>query len=205
MTVGDIKIESLKLMEINDTDISVEILEDLQEDENYKEYFSRMPGAITRAIHRIKTVGAIPEKSYTEIILENAEILRYKLLEKITDFSKLKRVVLERNNIYIGNYPYTFEGENLVLFNIRAGSKLTLIYEPLMPVIRSTTDNNLEIALPDELSVIIPYFVKADVFEQDEPELATQARNIFELMLAEYKTQEQNVEINIDSIYKQGY
>ena len=184
MTVGDIKVETLKLMEINDTDVSVETLEDFEQDENYKEYFSRMSGSINRAINRIKTAGAVPEKSYTETVSENTGILRYNISEKISDFSKLKRVVLEMKNTYISNYPYTFEGTNIVLFNIRAGSKVTLIYEPLMPVIRTTTSNDTEIPLPDELSAIIPYFVKADVYEQDEPELATQSRNIFELMLA---------------------
>ena len=205
MTVGDIKVETLKLMEINDTDVSVETLEDFEQDENYKEYFSRMSGSINRAINRIKTAGAVPEKSYTETVSENTGILRYNISEKISDFSKLKRVVLEMKNTYISNYPYTFEGTNIVLFNIRAGSKVTLIYEPLMPVIRTTTSNDTEIPLPDELSAIIPYFVKADVYEQDEPELATQSRNIFELMLAEYKGQEQHAEINIDSVYKQGW
>ena len=74
-----------------------------------------------------------------------------------------------------------------------------------MPVITSVTDDATEIPLPDELASIIPYFVKADVYELDEPELATQSRNIFEGMLAEYWAQEQNVEAGIDEVYSQGY
>ena len=190
MTVGEIKIESLKLMEINGTDISTETLEDLYSNENYKEYLSRMPGAITRALHRFKTVGVIPEKSYSETM---------------EDFSKLNRVVVEGRNTYCANYPYTFEGKNVVLFNLRIGNTVTFIYEPKVQIVLTTTDDAMEIPIPDDLSSIIPYFVKADVFEQDEPELATQARNIFELMLAEYKKQEDNVPISIDSVYKQGW
>ena len=205
MTVGEIKIESLKLMEINGTDISTETLEDLYSNENYKEYLSRMPGAITRALHRFKTVGVIPEKSYYETMEENKSIARVDLSEKISDFSKLNRVVVEGRNTYCANYPYTFEGKNVVLFNLHIGNIVTFIYEPKVPLVLTTTDDAMEIPIPDDLSSIIPYFVKADVFEQDEPELATQARNIFELMLAEYKKQEDNVPISIDSVYKQGW
>ena len=205
MTVGEIKIESLKLMEINGTDISTETLEDLSSNENYKEYLSRMPGAITRALHRFKTVGVIPEKSYSETIEENKNIARFDLSEKIEDFSKLNRVVVEGQNTYCGNYPYTFEGKNVVLFNLRIGNMVTFIYDPKVPFVLTTTDDDMEIPIPDDLSSIIPYFVKADVFEQDEPELATQARNIFELMLAEYKKQEDNVPVSIDSVYNQGW
>lgn len=205
MTVGEIKIESLKLMEINGTDISTETLEDLYSNENYKEYLSRMPGDITRALHRFKTVGVIPEKSYCETIEENKNIARFDLSEKIEDFSKLNRVVVEGQNTYCGNYPYTFEGKNVVLFNLRIGNMVTFIYDPKVPFVLTTTDDSMEIPIPDDLSSIIPYFVKADVFEQDEPELATQARNIFELMLAEYKKQEDNVSVSIDSVYKQGW
>ena len=91
------------------------------------------------------------------------------------------------------------------MFNLHKGNTVTFLYEPRMPVITSVTDDTTEIPLPDELASIIPYFVKADVYELDEPELATQSRNIFEGMLAEYWSQEQNVEAGIDEVYSQGY
>lgn len=206
MTVADIKIQTLKLMEINDTDISPVILPELYSDENYKIYLSQMPPAITRAMNRIKMAGVIPQKSYTlEPIEENRLSAKYELGTLIPDFSKLRRVVVESEYGYCGNYPYTFEGANVVLFNLHKGNTVTFLYEPKMPVITSVTADDTEIPLPDELAAIIPYSVKADVFEQDEPELATQARNIFEGMLAEYWSQEQNVEASVDEVYSQGY
>lgn len=206
MTLGDVKIQTLKLMEINNADITVDLLPDLISDENYKEYLSRMPSSVTRAMNRIKTVGAVPKKSY-----EFPEETDYYMIKKIAlgneieDFSKLERIVVSGHNTYCGNYPYTFEGENVVLFNIKAGNTITVIYEPKMPVFTTLSDDALEIPLPEELASIIPYFVKADVFEQDEPELATQARNIFELMLAEYIPQNENIQHFIQSDYSQRW
>lgn len=206
MTVADIKIQTLKLMGLNSEDISPAILPDLYADENYTDYLSQMPPAITRAMNRIKTAGVVPQKSFSEDALtENKRIAKYDLNALIPDFSKLRRVVVESETGYCGNYPYTFEGVNVVLFGLRDGQTVTFIYEPKMPVITTVTPDSTEIPLPDELAALLPYFVKADVYEQDEPELATQARNIFELMLAEYIPQEQNVESGIASVYTQGW
>ena len=165
-----------------------------------------MPPAITRALNRIKTAGAVPQKSYSaDALAENKRIAKYDLNALISDFSKLRRVIIESAVGYCGNYPYTFEGVYVVLFGLRIGQTVTFIYDPKMPVITTLTPDSTEIPLPDELAALLPYFVKADVYEQDEPELATQARNIFELMLAEYIPQEQNVESEIASVYTQGW
>lgn len=205
MTVADIKIQTLKLMEINSADISPSILQELYSDENYKDFLSQMPPAITRAMNRIKTAGAVPQKSYAlEPLEDSRRISKYELGTLIPDFSKLRRVVVESDCGYCGNYPYSFEGANVVLFNLHKGNTVTFVYEPKMPVITVVTPDDTEIPLPDELAGIIPYSVKADVYEQDEPEIATQARNIFEGMLAEYWPQEQNVEAGIDEVYSQG-
>lgn len=206
MTLADLKVQSLLLLNINDIKISVENLEDVESDDNYKDLFSRMPAAIMRAMNRIKAAGVIPKKTYNAgIIEENTNIARYDLSTEISDFSKLVRVVVSGNNFYCGNYPYTFEGINVVLFGLRKGWNVTFIYEPKMPFINIVSDNATEIPLPEELVSIIPYFVKADIYEQDEPELSTQARNIFEGMLAAYVPQEENVEAFVESVYKSGW
>lgn len=206
MTLADLKVQSLLLLNINDIKISVENLEDVESDNNYKDLFSRMPAAIMRAMNRIKTAGVIPKKTYDAAAVEdNTNIARYDLSTEISDFSKLVRVVVSGNNFYCGNYPYTFEGINVVLFGLRKGWNVTFIYEPKMPFINIVSDNATEIPLPEELASIIPYFVKADIYEQDEPELSTQARNIFEGMLAAYVPQEENVEAFVESVYKSGW
>ena len=207
MTVAEIKIQTLKLMEINKADISLENYPSLKEDENYKEYLSRMPASITRAMNRIKTSGAVPDKSYSYPERDKSALFaEYEPNTDIPDFSKLKRVALKTQYGYASSVPFMFEGTKVIVPNVKQGCVVTFIYEPKMPVITPITDDlNTEIPLPEELCSIIPYFVKADVFEQDEPALATQARNIFEAMLAEYQPQEQNAEQSIQSVYTQGW
>ena len=128
MTLADLKVQSLLLLNINDIKISVENLEDVEPDNNYKDLFSRMPAAIMRAMNRIKAAGVIPKKTYDAAAVEdNTNIARYDLSTEISDFSKLVRVVVSGNNFYCGNYPYTFEGINVVLFGLRKVWNVTFI------------------------------------------------------------------------------
>ena len=55
MTLGEIKIEALKLMFTNSQhDIAVSDLSNLYQDGNYGSYLVNMPGAINRAFDRIQ-------------------------------------------------------------------------------------------------------------------------------------------------------
>ena len=59
-------------------------------------------------------------------------------------------------------------------------------YMPKTPYITSTTPNNTEIDIPEVLARAIPYFIKAELYELEEPQVSASARNIFESALAEY-------------------
>lgn len=94
------------------------------------------------------------------------------------------------NNARVGD-AYYFEGE----CNVWNGSEWEVVdedetfeieYMPIPQMITSTTDNNTELEIPESLARIIPYFIKADLYELDEPNLSANARNIFESALTEY-------------------
>lgn len=59
-------------------------------------------------------------------------------------------------------------------------------YMPKAQYFTSTTPNETEIDIPEVLARAIPYFIKAELYEQEEPQLSASARNIFENALAEY-------------------
>lgn len=62
----------------------------------------------------------------------------------------------------------------------------TIEYNPIIPQINESTSNDTKLEIPEALARIIPYFVKGDLYEQDEPQLSATARNIFESALTEY-------------------
>ena len=83
MNWGEIQIESLKKMFINNDDLSIDKLEDYKKEKKYKTYLFAMPQACNEAINYIVSRLGSNEKLYT---LEKEENEFYDLSQKITDF-----------------------------------------------------------------------------------------------------------------------
>ena len=228
MKLGEIKLESLRLMNANDENLSIENLGLYAQDERYKDYLDRMNGSINRAISRFMTYKVIPTKtidlkpSQGETI---KQFLRFNLKNILSDFNSLERIIYIYERV-VPNIEYQMVTDGVVLipfdssymfkgvaekeptnpregdaYNINGECKywngsgweivnedemFTFEYYPILPHITATTDNQTEIEIPETLARIIPYFVKAELYELDEPNLSATARNIFENALTEY-------------------
>lgn len=228
MKLGEIKLESLRLMNANDEDLNIVNLETYRQDDRYRDYLDRMPGAINRAISRFMTYKAIPTMM-EEVKPSQGETLKQFLkldLKKILpNFSELERVVYIYERV-VPNIEYQSLTDGVILIPFRSGylykgmvdelpetakdgdaynmegicyfwngneweevneeESFQIEYVPKIDMVDATTDNNYELPIPEALARIIPYFVKADLYEQDEPQLSATARNIFESALTEY-------------------
>lgn len=240
MNLGEIKLESLRLMFANDEDLNIDgfnITKDnngdiisigYRQDDRYRDYLDRMPGAINRAMSRFMTYKVIPTTT-KEIKPSQGETFKQYLkldLKKIlTDFASLERVIYIYKRV-VPNIEYQSLTDGVILipfassyefkgmaeefpesstvgfaYNVKGvckywnGSEWELVnedetfsieYVPKVELITATHDIDYELNIPDALARIIPYFVKADLFEQDEPNLSATARNIFESALTEY-------------------
>ena len=193
MTLGEIKIEALRIMFANNEILSVESIDEYKTDDTYKDYLDRMNGSINRAIRRMETRKLIPTK--TKILtLEQGTVkglnIRFNLAATIPDYGSIDRIIYEND---LGCYePFTgfkTEGFGLIVLPALkdATEWYTVIYNPILEPYNSATDETETIPLPNSLAAAIPYFVKADLYEEDEPELAATARNIFESQLDEYQ------------------
>ncbi len=228
MKIGEIKLESLRLMNANDEDLNIVNLDNYRQDDRYRDYLDRMPGAINRAISRFMTYKVLPTKT-VEVKPSQGEtlkqFLKFNLKNIISDFGSLERIIyiyervvpnIEFQTITDGvilipfSSSYIFKGEAKsfpesavagVAYNVGGVCKywngnnweevseeeiFNIEYTPNVAPVSVSTDNNTELDIPESLARIIPYFVKADLYEQDEPELSATARNIFESALTEY-------------------
>jgi hypothetical protein len=228
MKLGEIKLESLRLMNANDEDLNIVNLDNYRQDDRYKDYLDRMPGAINRAISRFMTYKVISTKT-VEVKPSQGEtlkqFLKLNLKTILSDFGSLERIMyiyervvpnIEFQTITDGvvlipfSSSYVFKGSANAFpesanagdaYNVNGVCKywngnewenvveeesFSIEYTPIVPLITVSSDDNLKIDIPETLARIIPYYVKADLYEQDEPELAATARNIFESALTEY-------------------
>jgi hypothetical protein len=83
-------------------------------------------------------------------------------------------------------------GENEILINFNdlarykgKEEKIVITYSPNV-MIEEKADEGSELDIPETLARIIPYFVKGELYELDEPNISANARNIFESALNEY-------------------
>ena len=187
MKLGDIKVESLKIMFVSThTDLSIDELDNALRDENYGSYLVNMPGAINRCFSVLEEKRVLPIKAYTLNASEglaNDSYIRFDLATLIEDFCDIDRLVCERREEYEGNAEFRMEGNVLVLPLLDEDTTYTVLYYPSIPRITSETDDNTELAIPDKIATHIPYFVKGDLLRDDEPDEANEARNWFEMAM----------------------
>ena len=119
MKLGDIKVESLKIMFVSThTDLSIDELDNALRDENYGSYLVNMPGAINRCFSVLEEKRVLPIKAYTLNASEGLasdSYIRFDLATLIEDFCDIDRLVCERREEYEGNAEFRMEGNVLVL------------------------------------------------------------------------------------------
>lgn len=189
MKLGQIKIEALKLMFANyGFDPSIEDLPTLAQDENYGSYLVAMNGSISRAIDRIENALVVKRKifdipkAYLSTLNKNYQ--RFDL-SRISDYFMIDRVICAYDNGVIDeNAEFTLAGDTITLNNVSA--TFSIVYFPKVKNIDEDTSDTNELELEDRFARIIPYFIKGELFQEEEPSLAADATNRFEALLADY-------------------
>lgn len=204
MKLGDIKVEAIKLMFTNYAfDMGINDLQTLISDENYGSYIVNMNGSISRALDRIENACVVPVKSYTinEEDLEHGRFLNKFDLTKIEDLFMVDRVTAEyKSGLYDGSLNYELQGDTLILPNISA--TLTILYFPKIKTVNEQTSDSDEIWIPENIARLIPYFIKGDLYQEEEPVLAADARNLFEASLDDLKAKAQNKQNHVQKVLR---
>lgn len=201
MTLGEIKIEALRLMHVNeDQIIDEDNIFSLEETEQYRIYLVNMVGAINRCFLDLENKGVVPLKCLTlcpvgikkceseECVCEIKKCgfgkhIRYDLRALAEDFLAIDRLVYENaNGKYDGDAEYRVEGDSLILplFDCKK-EEYRLYYHPRIARITQYTADSYEIDVPNHVAEYIPYFVKGELYSYtDEPAEAAEAHNIYE-------------------------
>lgn len=210
MKLGEVKLEALKLMFVNmGDDIDIEGLETYEQDDIYKSYLVNMPGAINRCFASIEEKRVLPSRSRS---LKRSEgvasgcFVRFDLSLLIPDLFDIDRVIRETVwGEYDGNSEYMTEGDILVLedFKEDEGISYTVLYKPKLNRITALSDDTAELDIPDSIAAYIPYFVKGDLYRDDEPNEASEARNWYEQAMSEIYQRKEHKTNAIKAVYSQ--
>lgn len=177
MTWGEIQIESLKKMFLNNESLSVNKLSDYMNEKKYKTYLYAMPQACNEAINFIVSKLGSNESTFE---LEKEDTIYYDLSKKIEDFRMIKGVyskmpvswkILNKNTIIIDNWQ---------------GEKILVSYEVKPTIINSDTDTNFVIEIASEYANLIPLYIAGELYKDDDLTLSTMYMNEFMTLVDNY-------------------
>jgi hypothetical protein len=207
MTLGELKIACLKLINNTNEALTVERLGELESDDNYNTVLLNCFESINRAISRLLAEKKIPYDTFyitptTVKALENTNLSRYDVSSLATDVNTIIRVYCEddKGNGFTINSLRT-EGKNIVLPNITKGLYI-VTYLPNV-LLKSTDTNATVLKIPDYICNLIPHYVKGELQEEDEPSLALASKNYFELAIGQIKVNEDsNRQDRVQTIFR---
>lgn len=177
MTWGEIQIESLKKMFLNNENLSVNKLSDYMNEKKYKTYLYAMPQACNEAINFIVSKLGSNESTFE---LEKEDTIYYDLSKKIEDFRMIKGIyskmpvswkILNKNTIIIDNWQ---------------GKKILVSYEVKPTIINSDTDTNFVIEIASEYANLIPLYIAGELYKDDDLTLSTMYMNEFMTLVDNY-------------------
>lgn len=196
MTYGMIVAEALRLMfasageRVGD---DAESLERMRNDPYYAEYLDGMAGAFARCVADLEAKGVIPWRSRRLALAEGVRrggALVYELSALLPDYLELEQVGaweshMGTHELFLG-LDYDPDGDELIIYDGAYADAFVVKYTPVIPRMTPDTDPTAVVPLPEALATVIPYFIKGDLYESEEPGEAAKARNLYEQMVEAY-------------------
>lgn len=203
MKIGTIKAEALKLMYLTGSDtVGAEDIDMLESEENLRPYLFAMTGAINRCLSDIEVRRILPTK--TKRIGQSLSGTLVLSLSEITDFYDVERVSAAISGEYRGNVSFFTEGDFLMIPDADAGAVYTLIYHPKIRRLSGNEWNTEELeGIPDAVACLIPYYIKGELYREDEPNEAGEARNWYESGMALIHPVRDGVQDRVRTVYSQ--
>lgn len=175
MNWGQIQIESLKKMFLNNDNLEVSKLNEYKQDKKYKTYLYAMPQACNEAINYILENGKALVKDYK--LKCKGNIKKYNLNQIIPNFKRLYQIVYDGVN----KPEWYVEGNNILVvsnWNEQDGN-ITIYYESYHDLISSSTPSSSTIDLDNQLVTLIPLYIAGELYKDDDVQLSTMYMNEF--------------------------
>lgn len=166
-------------------------LNELYQNPQYAPYLAGMEMSINRAVARMQTLGLLPP---VRVVLANPVVTGSVAtfnLGGIEDFMAVERVMVQTQDAYIA-HAYSWEGgTTLVVPLFSPDETYVLLYRPYLRPLDSLSSDEEELAVPDALARLIPFYVKSELYEEDDASASERARHYFEVGLQQWAAQQE--------------
>ena len=206
MKLGEIKLEALKIMNINnDSVLILENMDIILQERKYAKYLNNMFNCINKAIDVINHKKILPQNriEMSKLVIKQGAINNRFDVSTIHDFVSISRIVYEDSNGYIERIPFEREGNLVVISNKYIPENLAMVYNTKIDNITDNIADTDDVPnLSDELARLIPYYIKFELYQEDEPDLALTAKNTFDQGIESLRVYDDEFEsFNIEKVY----
>lgn len=183
MKWGEAKLICLQTMFANEGPI-------LTESDSNRDYLYAMPGKANEAMMQLSMVGrpllkeakiAVGVENELEAaVLEGGATCRVHLKEYLPDFRALHQLMLDSNGIYGDAEEYRVVGDSVLVLPGDVAGVYTVIYKAYpTPVSLETLDDEV-LDVNEECAALVPIYMAAELYKDDDLSLATVLRNEYE-------------------------
>lgn len=198
MTWGDVKLIALQTMFSNEGAV-------ITVDDINQEYINAMPGKANEAMQQIAAVGRPILKTWHIRIADGAAetetdtLLTLPAVEKrykislshyLPRFRCIDRgqVMLDDGNIYDVAEDWSVEGDDVLVIPGSVTGEYTVWYRAYPQTITAQTPDEEVIDMTPDAAALLPLYIAAELYKEDELAMATVLRNEFEDGLQKLRT-----------------
>ena len=193
MTWGEVKLAALQRIFSNDGAA-------LNRDDSNEEYLNAMPAVANEAL-TILTGAGIPllRKLIVEITPEVTEpekdgqtlripvtpggVARIDMRETAELYRALASGEIYRETAREGYGPadsWSVEGTDTLVLPVGEAAVYTVCYQAYVPVISASTPDDTDLGVPREVAELVPLYIGAELYREDDIQMSTQMLNEFE-------------------------
>lgn len=162
----------------------------LTENDSNRDYLYAMPGKANEAMMQLSMVGrpllkeakiAVEVESESAAAeLEGGATCRVHLKEYLPDFRALHQLMLDSHGIYGDAEEYRVVGDDVLVLPGDVAGVYTVIYKAYpTPVSLETLDDEV-LDVNEECAALVPIYMAAELYKDDDLSLATVLRNEYE-------------------------
>ncbi len=160
-------------------------LAELYQNSQYAVYLAGMDAAINRALYRLQSVLPKGRVELTSPAVTGS-VATFNL-GNISDFDGVSEL-REQTDTQYAAHAYRWEGgTTLVVPLYRPDRRYVLLYRRSVKPIEPMADDDYTLPIPDALAALIPYYVKAELYEEEDPTAARAALEYFDTSLSRYQ------------------
>lgn len=166
-------------------------------DDVNQDYINAMPAKANEAMHQIATIGRPILKNFRIVIQEGVEAAESAEELVLPAVSKNYRIILtdycprfrciERNQLMLETadgygraQDWELEGDDVLILPGDMAGTYTVWYDAYPVKIVADTADDTELELAEEAAVLVPLYIAAELYKEDELAMATMFRNEFE-------------------------